>query len=277
MLQKLLFQYRNTPHASTETSSDEALFAKKLRTQFDLLKPSNSNGHTMRYTPPFQFATGKRVSCRNYSGNTKWLFGNIVEQTGSLHYKIRLDDGRVWRRHVNQMRPIGNETPKIRDEDFESYSSSPPSDSDNSTTTHSDTSRYTRNSTRSVTSDGTIVNASPSTSKDSTSCSLVSTGNSTPPSSPGPSYSMLTTPETDAFVFSTPQGSFFTSTSAGSPTPTTPEARDKLKTQDTTPPIKPALNPRPMRPKYLPTRLRHDYVLKLITLLLEEEEDCISK
>lgn len=33
--------------------------------------------------------------------------GNIYQKTnkiGNLHYKVKLDDGRVWRRHVGQIR-----------------------------------------------------------------------------------------------------------------------------------------------------------------------------
>jgi len=63
------------------------------------------NKHTSTF-----FNVGKRVSCRNYLGIDKWTFGNVIERIGKLHYKIKLDDGRIWKRHVNQMRAIGNNT-----------------------------------------------------------------------------------------------------------------------------------------------------------------------
>jgi len=57
------------------------------------------------------FACGERVACRNYSGSVKWKFGIVSARKRKLHYAIRLDDGRSWERHVNQMRKIGNDTP----------------------------------------------------------------------------------------------------------------------------------------------------------------------
>lgn len=49
-----------------------------------------------------------RVSVRDYfSKNIKWKFGRIIEKCGTIHYRIRLDDGRIWLRHVDQNRKIG--------------------------------------------------------------------------------------------------------------------------------------------------------------------------
>lgn len=59
------------------------------------------------------FACGERVACRNYTAEGKWKFEIIIEKTGTLHYKILLDDGRSWIRHVNQLRSIGETTPEI--------------------------------------------------------------------------------------------------------------------------------------------------------------------
>ncbi|XP_029165366.1 uncharacterized protein K02A2.6-like [Nylanderia fulva] len=50
-----------------------------------------------------QQEVGESVQCRNYSGNVKWKHGKIIHRLGKLHYKIELDDGRVWERHVNQL------------------------------------------------------------------------------------------------------------------------------------------------------------------------------
>ncbi|XP_011883709.1 PREDICTED: uncharacterized protein LOC105570867 [Vollenhovia emeryi] len=60
---------------------------------------------------PFSFEEGRRVSCHNYAGNDKWLFGTVTRRLGTLHYEVQLDDGRTWKRHVNQMRLIGTPTP----------------------------------------------------------------------------------------------------------------------------------------------------------------------
>nr|XP_012150420.1 PREDICTED: uncharacterized protein K02A2.6-like [Megachile rotundata] len=92
-LQQLLIQYRNTPHAKTGISPAEILFSRKLRTRLDLLRPTVTKERS--YTPSIIFKEGKRVSCRNYIGNVKWVFGKVLKQLGDLHYNILLDDGRI--------------------------------------------------------------------------------------------------------------------------------------------------------------------------------------
>lgn len=108
-LQRLLTQYRNTLHAITGKSPAEMLYSCKLRTRLDLLKPV-VNKYSMQCAL-ISFTEEERVSARNYIGKEKWLFGRISERIGTLHYKVCLDDGRTWKRHVNQLRLIGENTP----------------------------------------------------------------------------------------------------------------------------------------------------------------------
>ncbi|XP_024892655.1 uncharacterized protein K02A2.6-like, partial [Temnothorax curvispinosus] len=139
------------------------------------------------------------------------------------------DDGRVWKRHINQMRPIGDDTPKSSDEDFyDFYDTNPPNNCDNA---NNNTSSTNNNISRNA-SEGIIVNASPSqasTSTNSSSQTLVNASGNTTPTSPGPSYSTLTAPKNDSSIFSTPQGSWCASTpKLSSPTSLsgTPEAKE---------------------------------------------------
>lgn len=41
-------------------------------------------------------------------GQQKWQFGKVSGKYGALHYDILLDDGRTWRRHVDQIIKIGD-------------------------------------------------------------------------------------------------------------------------------------------------------------------------
>lgn len=111
---KMLLQYRIAPHATTNRSPAELFLGRKLRTRLDLLLPSHEeDGAYMPYQNDSKsFKIGERVSCRNFVGRDKWRFGRIKDRCGKLHYLISLDDGRTWRRHVNQMRSIGQATPK---------------------------------------------------------------------------------------------------------------------------------------------------------------------
>ena len=47
---------------------------------------------------------GETLFVRNFDGKSKWLCGVIVEQTGPVSFRVRLDDGRVVRRHVDHVR-----------------------------------------------------------------------------------------------------------------------------------------------------------------------------
>ena len=40
----------------------------------------------------------------------KWKIGKVTKKLGKLHYLVKLDDGRIWKRHKNQMRKTGNKT-----------------------------------------------------------------------------------------------------------------------------------------------------------------------
>ncbi|XP_011876481.1 PREDICTED: uncharacterized protein K02A2.6-like, partial [Vollenhovia emeryi] len=112
LLQQILMQYRNTSHAATGKSPAELMFARRLRTRLDLLLPTEKECIQTESKPvPIVFEVGKRVSCRNYLGHEKWCFGKVKERIGKLHYQIQLDDGRIWKRHINQMRAIGEKTP----------------------------------------------------------------------------------------------------------------------------------------------------------------------
>ncbi|GFR05777.1 integrase_H2C2 domain-containing protein [Trichonephila clavata] len=56
-----------------------------------------------------KFDVGDRVAVRVYrAANTRWKFGTIVNQDGVLHYIIDVQ-GTLVRRHVVQIRPVGDQ------------------------------------------------------------------------------------------------------------------------------------------------------------------------
>lgn len=114
-LYSLLMTYRKTPHCTTGKSPSAIMFQREIRTRLDLIRPEkkkvdkkpnscNTSKLKIRNLP-----LNTRVSARNYNNRLKWVFGHIVKKLGNLHYLIRLDDGRVWKRHINQLRKIGND------------------------------------------------------------------------------------------------------------------------------------------------------------------------
>ncbi|KAL1483849.1 hypothetical protein MTO96_050176 [Rhipicephalus appendiculatus] len=50
------------------------------------------------------FYPGDAVYARNYQGGTKWVPWFITSVTVPLSYQVRLSDGSLWRRHVDQIR-----------------------------------------------------------------------------------------------------------------------------------------------------------------------------
>ncbi|XP_070510420.1 uncharacterized protein [Cardiocondyla obscurior] len=74
-VQQIFFQYRTTPHVAIDMSPAERM---------------------------------DRVQCRNYYRRTKWIFGRIEKSLDLAHYFVRLDNGKAWKRHVNQILKTGN-------------------------------------------------------------------------------------------------------------------------------------------------------------------------
>lgn len=112
---KIMLQYRAMIHSVTKKSPVELFLGRKLRMRLDLIKPTNRNtvhdaDNVVRENRIAQvkvFSQGERVACREYTTQVKWRFGTVLEKLGKLHYIVRLDDNRLWKRHVDQMRAIG--------------------------------------------------------------------------------------------------------------------------------------------------------------------------
>ena len=112
---RFLFKYRMTPHSSTGTSPAELMFGQKLYSQLDLLKPSQGRKarqsqdqqrktHDKR-SKPRSFELDEQVFVRNYEPGLKGLPGMVVKLEGSVLLEICLRDGRIFRRHADQLCP----------------------------------------------------------------------------------------------------------------------------------------------------------------------------
>lgn len=103
----ILLTYRKTIHPSTGKSPSCIVFGRQIRSRIDLMIPKENK---LKIENPEvektrKLVVGGRVLVRDYSNkNSKWQFGTIKERLGKLHYVIKLDDGRVWKRHIDQIR-----------------------------------------------------------------------------------------------------------------------------------------------------------------------------
>ncbi|XP_058017979.1 uncharacterized protein K02A2.6-like [Ahaetulla prasina] len=100
----LAVQHR-TPCVTTGRSPAELLMGRKLRCPLDRLNPNYTpDGYKGVHGKTREMATGDLVWAHNYSEGPTWLAGTILEITGPKSYLIELGDGRVWKRHIDQIR-----------------------------------------------------------------------------------------------------------------------------------------------------------------------------
>lgn len=125
-LYRFLSRYRITPHATTGQPPATLLMNRHVRTRLDLVKPnqeatvldkqekSKLQHDTSAYNR--DIFVGDCVQARNFASGPKWLFGTVEEKTGPVSYTVRLEDGRLWRRHVDHIRtrfPVEPSVPRV--------------------------------------------------------------------------------------------------------------------------------------------------------------------
>lgn len=113
-LARFLFSYRATPQATTGVSPGELLMGRRLRSRLDLLHPdlvekvrTKQQGQKTlhdRRSRERLFSVGQRVYVQNFGTGVPWLMGKIQERTGPVSFRVRLDDGRIFRRHQDHLR-----------------------------------------------------------------------------------------------------------------------------------------------------------------------------
>lgn len=122
LLDKFLFKYRVTPHSTTGVSPAELLFKRKLRCRLDLLHPQEmvagkvtrsqeAQKHHHTGSPRYVNLEPKTpVFVRNFAAGPKWRPAVVTQKHGPISYKCQLDDGRVIKRHQDQV-ILGNPDP----------------------------------------------------------------------------------------------------------------------------------------------------------------------
>lgn len=110
VLNNILLNYRRTPHATTGESPSSLMFNRQIRSRLDFMIPKQileGNSTHQHELEVRKLRVNDRVSVRDYSGGDKYQFGSISEVLGKLHYMVKLDDGRIWKRHIDQIHRIG--------------------------------------------------------------------------------------------------------------------------------------------------------------------------
>ena len=115
-IDRFLFKYRLTPHTTTGLSPSELLLGRRVRSVFDLLRPSETvqqrvfrqqqKQKTQRdpKSPRLvELAPDDPVRIRNYARGPKWIPATVEAQTGPVSYKVTTSDGTEVKRHQDQI------------------------------------------------------------------------------------------------------------------------------------------------------------------------------
>ncbi|XP_061392860.1 uncharacterized protein LOC133328309 [Musca vetustissima] len=105
-IDQILLAYRRAIHPVTNKSPAMTMFGRQIQSRLDLLLPNNEVRDPERQKTSRELAVGDAVMARDYMNKLKWKPGIVRERIGDLHYKVRLEDGRCWNRHIDQLRKI---------------------------------------------------------------------------------------------------------------------------------------------------------------------------
>ena len=111
-LNRILFDYRNSVHLTTNETPAKLMFNRPLRTRFDLLRPDISKVVEDKQAKQKMYAGGSKsrllfpnqiVLIRDYRGRDKWIEGTIKQQISPTMYLVTLNSGVVWKRYIDQL------------------------------------------------------------------------------------------------------------------------------------------------------------------------------
>ena len=114
-LYRYLLYYNMVPQATTGIAPSEILMKRKLRSRLDLLRP-NLSAHVLdkqsemkenydAKTKTRSFYEGDPVFIRNFlGGGVKWLPGIVERLLGPYTFLVKLEDGRLMRRHIDHVK-----------------------------------------------------------------------------------------------------------------------------------------------------------------------------
>lgn len=106
-LARLLMQLRRTPSATGQSSFELMFGGRRMRTLLDVMVDGGRRNGRRQPSKARSLSPGDRVQARYYLGRReeKWKFGEVLAREGQLHYRLKMDDGSIWRRHIDQILP----------------------------------------------------------------------------------------------------------------------------------------------------------------------------
>ena len=121
-----LLYYRSTPQNTTGESPSFLMLNRQIRTRVDIMLPQRHNDVIVKQQnmllggkrkEPRTLHMGDPVRIVNFSkspkNQDKWLAGVVTNKLGPLTYLITLDNGRIFRRHIDHIRLSTNSMTNI--------------------------------------------------------------------------------------------------------------------------------------------------------------------
>ena len=111
-IQDFLLSYRSTQHATTGLSPAKLFLQRELRTRLSLVRPDlatvscqqeKMKMHHDKHAKFREIAVGDSVLAHDHLSGKKWPPGTIVQHPSSHSCQVHLDDGRVWRQHLDDI------------------------------------------------------------------------------------------------------------------------------------------------------------------------------
>ncbi|KYN05031.1 Uncharacterized protein K02A2.6 [Cyphomyrmex costatus] len=100
-VREILFKYRATPLACGKSPA-ELYLHRAIRINLDILKPLKNTANYQEIPGTRNLSIGERVQARYYTNQKPvWKFGTVIKKFGQLHYHIKLDNGCVFKRHID--------------------------------------------------------------------------------------------------------------------------------------------------------------------------------
>ena len=120
-LQAFLLRYRSTPHTTTGLTPSTLMLGRDLRTRLDLLRPEllerveEKQAQQTRYhnlhCKRRELAPGTAVWARNWREGATWIRGHVRDCLGPVSYRVELENGQSWRRHIDHLRERFEDNP----------------------------------------------------------------------------------------------------------------------------------------------------------------------
>lgn len=111
---RFLFHYRTTPHTTTVVTPAELLMGRQLRTHLNLIHPDiaahvqqkqeRQRAGQHKRAKERTVTVGEQVYVRTLPTGTSWIPGVVREQRGPKSYLVELNNGCVFRRHIDHIR-----------------------------------------------------------------------------------------------------------------------------------------------------------------------------